>query len=445
MDGAQRPLNPGSLRLRLSLWLSVAILAVAVAAGGFSFFSAFDEALRLQDESLLQMAALVDRQHHAGPLVTDSTPQAEDDEDDLHVTIQYLGAPGLPLPLAPTLADGVHTVKLSDDAYRVVVRTLDSGERIAVAQDTDLRDEIALHSALLAIAPILALVPILVILVARLVKRVFRPIEQVAEEINRRGELDLREIAEGRLPSEVRPFVAAINRLFGRVAQSVEAQQRFVADAAHELRSPLTALSLQAERLADAELPDEARARLRDLRLGIDRGRALLEQLLAMARAQLSTSPPGQAVHVRDVFRAVLEDLLPLAQAKGIDVGVVDENGDGTLVTSEIDLLTIVRNLVDNAIRYSPAGGRVDLSSQDLRDEIVLCVSDTGPGIAPAERDRVFDPFYRVLGSSVTGSGLGLSIVKVITQRLGGQVELGYSDDVACQGLRVSIVLPKRA
>jgi len=215
-------------------------------------------------------------------------------------------------------------------------------------------------------------------------------------------------------------------------------QRRFVADAAHELRSPLTALSLQAERLASVEMPSLARERLQLLRRGIERGRKLIDQLLGLASAQSAINGRVETVSVHGVYRRVLEDLLPLAEDKAIDIGL--EGGpDRQVLISQEDLLTLVKNLVDNAIRYTPQGGRVDLSVAQVQDEILLQFSDSGPGIAVAERERVFDPFHRGLGSDEVGSGLGLAIVKAIADRHAGRVWLDYSDQRAKRGLCVTV------
>ena len=224
----------------------------------------------------------------------------------------------------------------------------------------------------------------------------------------------------------------------------MDEQRRFVADAAHELRSPLTALSLQAERLADAEMSANAQERLSTLRKGIERGRTLLDQLLALARAQSSANTSNTTVSVQQVYRRVLEDLMPLAEAKGIDIGVVSDP-DAHVLVSEVDLITLVKNLVDNAIRYTPTSGRVDLSFLATKEGTTLVVEDNGPGIPEAERERVFDPFYRVLGSDEIGSGLGLSIVQTISARVGAKVSFGYASDQSRSGLRVMVTFPLRA
>ena len=242
---------------------------------------------------------------------------------------------------------------------------------------------------------------------------------------------------------EVRPFAVAINRLLARVGQSMESQRRFVADAAHELRSPLTAMSLQAERLAEAEMSSVARERLTVLRQGIERGRSLLDQLLTLAKAQSATDLPKSPVSVQSIYRRVLEDLMPLAEAKHIDIGV-EGALDAEVWASELDMIAVVKNLVDNAIRYTPEGGRVDLSVGVSEGKVVLRIQDSGPGIPLAERDRVFDPFYRTLGSEQIGSGLGLSIVQTIANRIGAEIRLDFSDQEKQTGLNVAVIAPMR-
>ncbi|MGS0742386.1 sensor histidine kinase [Glaciimonas sp. GG7] len=448
MDGFKNRLNE-SVQLKLSFSLSLAILVIALVAGIFSFVSAFNEAHELQDDMLRQVAALFDRQHlplaHLG-----DDGRAKDSNEESRVIVQYLtngskaagtGEEGTPLPLPMTLPDGLHTLEVNDEPFRVLVKTTSSGERIAVAQETGIRDEIARGSALRTLIPFLILVPILLLIVADLVRKMFRPIASLSAEIDQRAEQALHPIEESHLPAEVRPFAVAINRLLVRVDQSMETQRRFVADAAHELRSPLTALSLQAERLAQADMSALAQARLMTLRRGIERGRNLLDQLLTLAKAQAALDRPKSSVSVQHVYRQVLEDLMPLAEDKHIDIGVEGEQ-DAQLWVNASDLIAVVKNLVDNALRYTPGGGRVDLSVTTEKGRAILRIQDSGPGIEIAERERVFDPFYRTLGSDQVGSGLGLSIVKAVTDRMGAQIELGFSDEVKHSGLRVCVFVP---
>jgi two-component system OmpR family sensor kinase len=289
--------------------------------------------------------------------------------------------------------------------------------------------------------PFLIVTPVLLLLVANLVRKMFRPIAVLAAEIDQRAEQDLQPVNQDHLPVEVRPFIVAINRLLKRVAKSMEGQRRFVADAAHELRSPLTAMSLQAERLADADMSAPARDSLATLRQGIARGRNLLDQLLTLAKVQAMPDLPGSPISVQAIYRRVLEDLLPMAQAKDIDIGVEGDQ-DALVMMSELDLTAVVKNLVDNAIRYTPIGGKVDLSITRKSRLATLQIKDSGPGIPAGERMRVFDAFYRSLGSNESGSGLGLSIVKTIADRVGAEIWLSDANEKAPSGLCVSATIP---
>ena len=448
MDGLKRRLNE-SVQLKLSFTLSLAILVTAIVAGSFSFLSAFDEAHELQDDVLRQVAQLMDRQHLPPATPTIDT-RVKDVDEESRVIVQRLGeanpsslgvdAGGL-LPLPTTLTDGLHTLKVSGETFRVLVKTTAAGERIAVAQESGFRNEIARNGALRTVMPFLILVPLLLLIVADLVRKMFRPIASLSKEIDQRAERELHPVDDRHLPAEVRPFAVAINRLLARVGQSMESQHRFVADAAHELRSPLTALSLQAERLEETEMSSLARQRLAVLRQGVERGRSLLDQLLTLARAQSAAESPSPPVSVQGIYRRVLEDLVPLAEVKRIDIGV-EGTQDAEVRVSELDMIAVVRNLVDNAIRYTPEGGRVDLSVKVLEGKAALRIEDTGPGIAPAERDRVFDPFYRTLGSEQIGSGLGLSIVRTIAYRIGAELSLEFSDRARQTGLAVTVLIP---
>ncbi|HQR04482.1 MAG: two-component sensor histidine kinase [Proteobacteria bacterium] len=448
MDGLKNRLNE-SVQLKLSFTLSLAILVVAVVAGVFSFLSAFDEAHELQDDVLRQVAQIMDRQRLSPDAPTTDTRPKDADEES-RVIVQRLGEAnptatsvdaGGVLPLPATLADGLHTLDVGGETFRVLVKTMADGERIAVAQESGFRNEIARDGALRTVMPFLILVPVLLLIVADLVRKMFRPIAALSREIDQRTDQDLHSVEDHHLPVEVRPFAVAINRLLARVSQSMESQRRFVADAAHELRSPLTAMSLQAERLADAEMSGVARERLTVLRQGIERSRSLLDQLLTLARAQSTAESPPSPVSVQSVYRRVLEDLMPLAEARHIDIGV-EGTQDPEVWVSEPDMIAIIRNLVDNAIRYTPVGGRVDLSVSISGGKAALRIQDSGPGIPPDERDRVFDPFYRTLGNGQMGSGLGLSIVQTIARRIGAEIRLGFTDEIRQTGLSVTVIVP---
>jgi two-component system OmpR family sensor kinase len=458
MDGFKGRLTH-SIRFRLSFGLSAAIVAIAIGAGALSFWSAYREAEDLQDDMLRQIAILFHDSPtlpwrmataDVGPPRSARTATAEGDDEEARVTVQDLAVPvppaadpdagpALPLPLPQT--DGLHTIPLGGETFRVLVATGPSGRQIAVSQETGLRDEIAQASAERTIMPLLILVPILLAAVADITRKLFRPVGALAQELDRRPDQALHSIGMRSIPLEVRPFIDAINRLLRRVDLSMQTRRRFVQDAAHELRSPLTALSLQAERLAQVEMSPPARERLAALRAGIDRGRVLLDQLLSLARVQSAPLTPSSQVSVRAVYRDVLEDLMPLAEARGIDIGIEGAD-DATVHASQTDLTALVKNLVDNALRYTPAGGKVDLSVAVEGGEVVLRVADTGPGIPSEARLHVLEPFYRLANQDTIGSGLGLSIVKAVADRMGAGLSLETSNAATGTGLTVTVRVP---
>jgi two-component system OmpR family sensor kinase len=447
MDGFKRRLSE-SVQLRLSFALSIVILLVAMAAGIFAFASALNEAHELQDDTLRQVAALFDRQHMT--LQYPATQAMESDDEESRVTLQYLadgakathdGDASTPLPLPTNLSDGLSTLEVGGEPFRVLVKTTAHGERIAVAQEVDARNKDARKRAWRSLLPFLILFPVLLMVVGDLVRKLFRPIAVLSREIDGRAEQALHPVDTHHVPTEIRPFVVAINRLLGRVQRAMDSQGRFVADAAHELRSPLTALSLQAERLSSTEMSTQARERLLSLRQGIDRGRKLIDQLLSLAKAQSDSASPPIPVSVHAVYRRVLEAVLPLAQARQIDMGVEGEL-DAHVLMHELDLFTLIKNLADNAIRYTPNEGRIDLSISIERGKARMQIADSGPGISVPERQRVFDPFYRSLGSDDVGSGLGLSIVKAIADRAGATIDLAFTDVENETGLCVTVWLP---
>ncbi|NHZ91065.1 two-component sensor histidine kinase [Massilia sp. CCM 8733] len=432
MDGVQGPLG-ASLRWRLSLWLSLAIVAIAAVAGAISFRWATEEAHTLQDLQLRQTGYLISRLDAvpASPLARE---KAGDVDFDARVVVRFLrtgdGSPAATAPRPPLfssqLRDGLQTVFVGQEQWRVFVKTNARGVRVAVGQQTTVRDAAARASALRTLTPILLLVPLLVLLLGVLLKQMFKPFETLAAELGARTEAELGPLDHAGLPSEVWPFVVAINALLVRMGRSLAAQRRFIADAAHELRSPLTAMSLQAERLGAANMPQEARSRLDALSAGLQRTRILLDQLLTLARTQEAPRDAAARVAIAHVIREVLEDIVPIAEAKQIDLGLIGE-ADGDVRARLVDLKVLVKNLLDNAVRYTPPGGRVDLAVRREGGALILQVDDTGPGIAVSERERVFDAFYRVLGNGEIGSGLGLAITRSVADSMQATIALSDS------------------
>jgi two-component system OmpR family sensor kinase len=299
-------------------------------------------------------------------------------------------------------------------------------DRIAVAQSTDLRDESAINSALLTLLPLLVLVPLLVALVSHIVRREIAPLRRLSAVLDAQSAEEPRPLPEKDIPEEAASFVAAINRLLGRVNKLIGHQRRFIADAAHELRSPLTALSVQARNLEQAASLEKVRERIAPLKAGIERARHLTEQLLDLAKSEAGGgegTKSGGEIDVALLARDLIAQRLPEAGQRGLDLGL-EQRAPATLRGSEAALRLILKNALENALRYTPAGGEVTVRIAAEGDDVLIEVLDTGPGIPEAERERIFAPFYRIAGSEGEGSGLGLAIARDAAARLGGLISL---------------------
>lgn len=413
-----------SLQHRLSVWLSAVIVACGVLAAGVSFWLAYDEAQEFQDNALRQIATLVDadRLTHSGQRYAN----APDSDPETRIMVQRLtplpepGSVSLALPV--NLPVGFHTLEVGGVRWRVYVRALKSGEHIAVAQEIQVRAEAARDSALRTLLPLIALIPLLLLLSRQLIRAGLAPVHALAQIVDAQQEDRPTPLPASSVPDEIIPFVQSINRLLERTNRLIAQQRRFIADAAHELRTPLTALSVQAQNLQQADSLETARQRLAPLLAGMERARHLTEQLLSLARTQ-AASAWDTKVDVPALARELIAEYLPLAEARHIDLGL-EENASLFLHASPDALRLILRNGLENALNYTQEGGEVTLRLLTEDGDAVMEIVDNGPGIPLAERERAFDPFYRMPGTSGLGSGLGLAIAKEAATRQGGRVSL---------------------
>ncbi len=373
-----------------------------------------------------------------------------DDED--HIYFQVLGRRGellagdaaLAVPaLEPAGEPGVRFRDdvLGEEPVRVAYLWLtgiggpeDSDALVQVAETLGKRSQLATEIIKGVILPQFVILPLAVLLVWFALSRGIRPLAELQQRIRQRESTDLSPLAEADVPDEVAPLVAAINDLLQRLDRTIATQRHFLADAAHQLKTPLAGLRMQAE-LASREIdsgrgdPEAMKHSLRQIALSTQRAAHMVNQLLSMARAENT----GQAlrktpVDLGAVTRAVVRDFVPRAIERQIDLGYEGpEGGSPPRLNGEPVLLgELIRNLVDNALHYTPPGGTV--TARVLPDPfgqvVVLQVEDTGPGIAPAEREAVFRPFYRALGTQVDGTGLGLAIVQEIAHRHDAQISI---------------------
>ena len=429
-----------SLQVRISIALILMFLPLSIIAGAFSYYQTYHEAEELQDDLLRQTAAYIN------PKTTDYTQIGSEN----HILIQTFGQEDT-VPLSDTLGEGFHTIKGSvddddddddDDEYRAYIRQTPQG-KIAVLQETEYRDDLAATAAYQSVLPLLIALPLMILLTVWITYRAMRPVKTLSASLGKRRSDDLSPLDGEAVPSEIQGFVTAINQLLQRTGENIRRQQRFIADAAHELRSPLTALSLQAERLTKLPQSDEAREQTGLILQSIQRNRHLLEQLLTHARAQGSETQRNLTdISLQAQFRRVLQELMPLALDKQQDIGVAVEN-DLRIRADDTEIYTLIKTFTDNAIRYTPAGGRIDIGFSETPTTLTIWVEDDGPGIPAAERSRVTDAFYRILGTEQQGTGLGLSIADTIAKRYGGKLILADSRNFA-HGLLIQAQLDKR-
>jgi len=310
---------------------------------------------------------------------------------------------------------------------------------IQVAQRSSIRREITQEAATQTLWPIAVLLPLVWIAVALVVRRSLRQLNELGEEVRAIDMGHLQPLPTVGVPTEIAPFIHSINTMIERLATSIEKERKFIADAAHELRTPLTALQLQADNLAPHIYPGN-QERFQELRKGIARSGKLITQLLRMARADAPMNgAPLARVNIADVVTAAVADVLPIALSRGMDIGA-EEMVNAHVRAVETDIGMAVKNLVSNAVRYTPDGGTIDLRTRRDGDMVWIDVVDTGPGIDEALLPRVFDRFFRA-NPDIEGSGLGLSIVKAIAARYGGDVTLENRSD-GRSGIVASIGFP---
>jgi two-component system, OmpR family, sensor kinase len=452
-----------SIRRRLLFALLATVLAGVALAGWLIYRQAQAEVNELFDYQLQQTAAALPSEPFSSVL------GANQDEDGGSVVIQIWSRNGTQLyyshpraPLAPHAELGFSTERTARGDWRVYGAVV--GDNVVqVAQPMSVRNELAALTAWRTIWPLVVLLPVLGVLVWLIVGRGLWPLRRVTLAVDARHHDALEAMPDSGLPVEVQPLVHALNRLLRRLADALETQKAFVADAAHELRTPLAALNLQLQLLERAATEQERHEALADLKHGVVRATRMVEQLLVLARAEpaartVSPDDPARAqTELSDAAASAQVDLYalladcvaaytPLALHKGLDLGF-SETGPVQVAGDAASLRVLFNNLVDNALKYTPAGGRIDVAVREADGHAIVEICDTGPGIAAAERARVFDRFYRGPVSvdpaadrstdSAGGSGLGLAIVQRIANQHGAAITL--ADGPGGIGLRVTV------
>ncbi len=422
-----------SLKSQLTIWSIGILTLIALVAGSISYLFAqkgvglfLDHQLRLVAGSVDEGSQLPSMQKKY--LVED--PQKREYGFVIQVREQNepvrSSRPDFDLPIG-------NTSGYSDQVYRYEKwrsYTIVYPDRtVQVSQSDIVRRDIASDAALFAALPIAGLLPLSWMLVVFGVGRILKPLADVTMAVTQRDASSLAPISGRNIPKEAAPLITEINSLLLRIKESMESQRNFVLDAAHELRTPLAALQLQIDNLSQGLSQEDLQARIRELQFGMQRSAHIVGQLLKMAHYEAEQHDSvRKRVDLGEAIKRCISEIIPLAEKSGIDLGMVcDEAAE--ILANENDLRILIGNLLDNAVRYTQSGGRIDVSVEVLEDTASVCIVDNGPGIPEELLPRVFDRFFRVNGHGSEGSGIGLAIVNAIAKRESVEVSLENRKD----------------
>ncbi|WP_455205417.1 ATP-binding protein [Kaarinaea lacus] len=456
-----------SIRRRLLVTLIAAIVTVSGTTLVLSYFDSRHEVQELFDAQLARSARVLQalllpellqgKQNELQALlkIAEKFPQptlveGEDEEENAfgheyerklafqlwdnnnQLVVQSASAPQQPLSLLGLRPEhrGYRDEQVAGEHWRVF-NLWDENDRflIQVAESYEVRDELIADISKRLITPALISLPLLALLIWIGISRGLAPVQQVATEVTRRNPQHLQPMDAASVPQEIQPLVTELNDLFGQLREALEKERRFTDDAAHELRTPLASLKTQTQVALRASDEAEKQQALRQIIHSVDRANHLLEQMLTLARL----NPKARAIDREDIFlypltAEVVAQVTPKAIKKHINVEL--DGFEHALVKADpISLSVLIRNLVDNAVQYTPEYGEVNVRIDNIDQQIRLSVSDSGPGIDTNLQGRVFDRFYRVLGNSATGCGLGLAIVKQIAELFDIEVELKNKEE----------------
>ena len=429
-----------SMQRVLLMWLVPLFLIVGAASAALSYWSYTHMVAEFMDNQMEQLAKSIALQQ--GQLMPPPT-----NADRIHkwgdYVVQVYGADGKlqqsswpqlgPQPQMGT-EGGFHNVRAAGTNWRMYCTEQVAGgdRRIQVFQSGTFRAHLAVERAGAAIAPVLILLPLAILVLWGVSGAMSRAVQDIGRQAAQQDEQNLSELPLDRVPHELKPLVASFNSLLTRVRDAFATQRRFVQDAAHELRTPITAVALQLENVR-ADLPDGAcQQSFSQLEAGVGRAQRLIDQLLKLSRQEAPVAEATGAVDLHAQLHESINALIALADQRNIDLGLVGTppgEAAPALRCAPGDLRSVLDNLIENALRYTPEGGVVDVRLVNEGGRSAIEVVDTGPGIPPDMLTRVFDRFFRVAGTNTRGSGLGLSIAQAAAQRCGLRILLRNRED----------------
>ncbi len=417
-----------SLRKTVMNYVTGLLIAIGVAAAVTSYYFVKYEVNSFQDNALHEVAmaaGFVFRQ--------DIEPRIDAElEDQLVIQIWdeakarlHRSGPVVDIPFQKEL--GYSDVTAGGERWRVF-RSRDGGHAIQVSQRWSAREEVAAYAAAGASVPLIVAIPIAWLLISWAVKRVLSGLGKLSSEIGERSAEAKDALALQGVPLEVVPLVTAMNSLIERHQLALDTQRRFVSDAAHELRTPLAALQIQIDNLRARELSGPSREIAQDLLDGIRRASYSVNQLMTLVRADASIESDTELVDAQDLIGLIASGFAPVAEAKGVTLAVLPRPGCELNVRAD-DLRLIVSNLIDNAVRYTRAGGSISVGTQRSDKGLVIEVLDTGCGIPEAALPHLYDRFFRAAPADIDGTGLGLAIAKSAADRSGFTLTIANRGD----------------
>ncbi len=439
-----------SVRRALMLWLVPLFLLVGIASAAISYWTysrmvgAFlDDQMEELGQSLAQQTRSIavpkqdaDRVHKWGSYVVQVF--------DRDGAVQTTSWPQLRLPRLPS--PGFHDIAFEGRDWRVFVAApTAAGGTVQVIQSGAFRSQLYFERAGAALLPVLALLPLSLFVLWGIARMMSHALQDIGRQAARQDEHNIAELPLERVPQEIRPFVLSFNSLLGRLREAFAAQRRFMQDAAHELRTPITAIGLQLENLRGDVCNGEAAQRFAQLEAGVRRAQRLVDQMLKMSRQEATAGDNAAPVDLQAQLRESMNTLIALADQRNIDLGLVGPEKPASsmmLRCAPGDLRSLLDNLIENALRYTPEGGVVDVRLLEEHGKPAIEIVDTGPGIPSEILPRVFDRFFRVPGGGAGGSGLGLSIARSAAERCGLKLTLRNRQDRSGLIARVEAAQP---
>jgi len=427
-----------SMKRVLLMWLVPLFLTVGATAAALSYWSYCTMVREFMDSQMEQLGqSIALQEEHLLP----PSPSAERIHKWGAYVVQVYGADGrlqatsLPkLAASPQQRAGFDDVRVDDALWRVYATDPadHGGRRVQVFQSATFRAHLAAERAGATIAPVLILLPLAILILWGVSGAMSRAVQDIGRQAASQDEHTISEIPLDRVPHELKPMVASFNSLLTRLRDAFATQRRFVQDAAHELRTPITAVALQLENVRCDMPPGACQQSFSQLEAGVSRAQRLVDQLLKLSRQEAPVMEAAGAVDLHAQLHESINALIALADQRKIDLGLVDASDGGpppTLRCAPGDLRSVLDNLIENALRYTPEGGVVDVRLVTDGARPAIEVIDSGPGIPPDQLGRVFDRFFRVPGSQARGSGLGLSIAQAAAQRCGLRILLRNRED----------------